>query len=246
MQIHLENIGKRYRRDWIFRGIDFQFNSGEKYAITGRNGSGKSTFLKVLSSHLTPTKGKINFHHAADFKNRSSSEAENGSAKNETLDLRASVLDSFSTSLEAAARTTGAIDSEKVFNSLAFAAPYIELLGEFTLREMLDFHLKFKNFQNNLTTSDLIELTFLEASAEKEIRFFSSGMKQRVKLAMAICSDSPLLLLDEPSTNLDREGIEWYRKLIKKYASDRTVIIASNVDEDFDFCENNLNILDYK
>lgn len=204
MEILLENIGKRYRRDWVFRGIDFQFKSGEKCAITGRNGSGKSTFLKVLSSHLTPTKGTISF------------------------------------------RNTEAIESDKVFNSLAFAAPYIELLEEFTLREMLDFHLKFKSFQSNLTTSDLIEITFLEASANKEIRFFSSGMKQRVKLAMAICSDSPLLLLDEPSTNLDREGIEWYRNLIKKYSGDRTVIIASNVEEDFDFCENSLNILDFK
>lgn len=209
MNISLENIGKRYRRDWIFRGIDYQFNHGEKYAITGPNGSGKSTFLKIIASHLTPTKGKISFSKMSGT-------------------------------------STGKTDSAIVYKSLSFAAPYIELLEEFSLREVLDFHLKFKKNQDNLTAEDLIELTGLTASAEKQLRFFSSGMKQRVKLAIAICSDSSLLLLDEPSTNLDREGIDWYRKLIKKYAAGRTVIIASNVDEDFDFCENRLNIRDFK
>ena len=204
MEILLENIGKRYRRDWIFRKVNFKFENGGQYAVSGPNGSGKSTFLKVLSAHLTPSKGKITFRQNVPLPN------------------------------------------DKVYESLAFAAPYIELLEEFTLREMIAFHLKFKSFRNNLTVEDLIERTGLQASEGKEIRFFSSGMKQRVKLVTAICSDAPLLLLDEPSTNLDRPGIDWYRQLMNEFVRDRTVIIASNVEEDFDFCQNRLNILDFK
>ena len=71
-------------------------------------------------------------------------------------------------------------------------------------------------------------------------------MKQRLKLVLAICSEAPLLLLDEPTTNLDQQGVDWYRELIEKYAMDRSTIIASNVEVDYDFCDATLNILNYK
>ena len=71
-------------------------------------------------------------------------------------------------------------------------------------------------------------------------------MKQRVKLALAICADTPILLLDEPATNLDLQGVEWYKKLVTEYAADRIVVIASNDPHDADFCHSHLNILDFK
>ena len=209
MELNLKNVGKSYRRDWIFRGVNFQFLTGKKYAVTGPNGSGKSTFLKVLSGHLTPNKGSIDFLLK-----------KNG--------------------------TETKVELDKVFRYVSYAGPYIELPEEFSLPELLNFHRKFKNFQNGLSTNDLIELSGLSASAEKEIRFFSSGMKQRVKLILAICTDSPLLLLDEPSTNLDRPGMNWYRDLVNRFSTGRTVIIASNVEEDFDFCDERIEITDYK
>ena len=85
-----------------------------------------------------------------------------------------------------------------------------------------------------------------EKSKDKPVRFFSSGMKQRLKLVLAICSDSPLLLLDEPTTNLDYQGMNWYRELIEKYGKGRSIIIASNVEADYDFCDETLSILNYK
>ncbi len=205
MEILLEKISKRYRRDWIFKSIDFQFQSGKSYAITGPNGSGKSTFLKVLASHLTPTKGKISFQK-----------------DNQEIKL------------------------DEVYKNLSYSAPYIELLEEFTLTEMIDFHQKFKPFYKNTPTKDLIEKAYLSESSNKEIRFFSSGMKQRLKLALSIFSKSDILILDEPTTNLDRKGMEWYKALILEFKKNRTLLIASNVTEDFDFCDHQLNILDYK
>ena len=71
-------------------------------------------------------------------------------------------------------------------------------------------------------------------------------MKQRLKLVLAICSDSPILLLDEPTTNLDTQGMNWYRDLIQTYGQNRLVVIASNIEADYDFCDTTLNILDYK
>jgi len=138
------------------------------------------------------------------------------------------------------------IKLDEVYKNLSYSAPYIELLEEFTLTEMVDFHQKFKPFYENITTKDLIEKAYLKDSSDKEIRFFSSGMKQRLKLALSIFSKSDLLILDEPTTNLDREGMDWYKSLILEYKKNRTLLIASNVTEDFDFCDHQLNILDFK
>ena len=138
------------------------------------------------------------------------------------------------------------LSSDKIYPEISYAAPYIELIEEFTLIEMLDFHRKFKTFQDNLTTDQLIEILNFSKSKHKEIKYFSSGMKQRLKLVLAICSNTSFLLLDEPTTNLDDEGVQWYQGLIERFINNRLVIVASNVKHDYHFCENKVNILDYK
>ncbi|MCB0568632.1 MAG: ABC transporter ATP-binding protein [Phaeodactylibacter sp.] len=205
MRIELSGIGKRYRMEWILRDVSLTLEAGKRYAITGPNGSGKSTLLKMLSGHLTPSKGNIRFFH--DGK---------------------------------------PVDISAVYQYLSFAAPYIDLIEELTLWEALAFHTRFKPLLGHLGTTELLELLGLEKSRNKPIRNFSSGMKQRLKLALALCSDTPLLLLDEPTTNLDKEGIAWYRRLIDTYAPGRLLIVASNVDVDFDFCEERVGIMGYK
>jgi ABC-type multidrug transport system ATPase subunit len=140
-----------------------------------------------------------------------------------------------------------AVPLDNIYRYVSYAAPYIELIEEFTLTEVLDFHQKFKPFHSELTTKRVIELLGMEKSRNKEIRFFSSGMKQRLKLALAICSDSPLLLLDEPTTNLDAQGAAWYKELLLRYSQNRLLIIATNVPQDYEFvCDTTLQILDYK
>ena len=61
MQIILQKLGKRYNRDWIFRGVDFTFESGRSYAITGPNGSGNSTLLQVIAGATVKTEGRVLF-----------------------------------------------------------------------------------------------------------------------------------------------------------------------------------------
>ena len=138
------------------------------------------------------------------------------------------------------------IQPEKIFKKISFAAPYLDLVEEMTLSEFLNFHHKMKGWISTLDTKQIIRLTGLEKSAHKQIRYFSSGMKQRVKLAQAVFSNVPAVLLDEPATNLDEEGIQLYKTLIETHCKNRLVIISSNDKDEYSFCEEFINMQDYK
>jgi ABC-type multidrug transport system ATPase subunit len=138
------------------------------------------------------------------------------------------------------------IEVDKAFQYLSIAAPYLELIEEMTLLEMLAFHAQFKPLLSHITIQDIISIIGLQAASNKQIRFFSSGMKQRVKLAQAIFSDVPCVLLDEPCTNLDAAGIELYHRLISDYGNNRLIIVSSNDPQEYSFCTETLSITDYK
>ena len=205
MTIELEGVAKRYRLEWVFRRVDLQFRAGERYAVAGPNGSGKSTLLKILSGHLSPSRGRR--HYRMEGRE---------------------------------------IPPAGIYRHLSLAAPYIELVEEMTLHEAVNFHQKFKALREGLSPTDLTHILNLPRALNKPIRNFSSGMKQRLKLALAICTQADLLLLDEPGTNLDEEGIRWYRGLIAEFTTDTTLIIASNAEADYDFCPHRIDITDFK
>lgn len=138
------------------------------------------------------------------------------------------------------------IPVEDIYQKISLAAPYLELVETFTLKEIIDFHFKFKNFASGLDQQSLIAVLGLEKSVNKEIKYFSSGMKQRTKLALACCSDTPILFLDEPTSNLDTQGIDWYRNLIERFTPGRLTIIGSNQIHEYDFCDKEIQIADYK
>lgn len=199
--IQLEQIGRRFNSDWIFRQVDFSFASGTRYAVLGPNGSGKSTLLKVISGSLTPSEGALKY-----------------TLLNKELPV------------------------ESVYRHLTIAAPYLELIEEFSLREMIRFHFKNKTYLNGFDEDRVIDRISLESSLDKPLRFFSSGMKQRVKLALACCAQSHLLLLDEPISNLDVKSVDWYHQLLADTAGDRLLIIFSNQEEEYKSCEVTLNL----
>lgn len=135
---------------------------------------------------------------------------------------------------------------EQAFEHISIASPYLELIEEMTLIEMIEFHFSFKKRYNNLGNDQLVELLGLASSAQKEIRYFSSGMKQRTKLLLAVLSDVTCILLDEPCSNLDKQGIAWYNQLLEHYLGDRTLIVCSNQEYEYEKCTSHLSILDYK
>lgn len=205
MTICLSDAGKRFNRDWIFRQVNYQFETGQSYAITGPNGSGKSTLLQVLSGGMILSEGKCVWKTADQ-----------------------------------------PLADEYVYKHVSICAPYLELIEEMTLIEFLEFHSSFKPFLPGVTTQSIISVIGLEKAKNKQIRYYSSGMKQRLKLAQCIFSNTEIVLLDEPCTNLDTEGVELYHSLIFAYCSNRLVVVSSNDEAEYKFCKTPINISDYK
>jgi len=146
-----------------------------------------------------------------------------------------------------------AIEPDKVYPYISYCAPAMEIVEEFTLKEFLRFHFSFKKTlpshktaANRLSIEEIVTIIGLNAAADKPIADYSSGMKQRVKLAQAIFADTPVLLLDEPCTNLDQAGVEQYTSWIEQYARERLVIVASNDAREYFFCQQQIDVESYK
>ena len=205
MQITATGLGKRFQRDWIFRGLTRVFRPGSATAVLGPNGAGKSTLLNTFSGQLLPTEGTLTY-----------------SLSGQSLAV------------------------EDVPRHLAYAAPYLELLEELTLLELLRFHIQFKPLRPGVSPDKLIELMYLEKARQQLVREFSSGMKQRLKLALALYADAPLLLLDEPTTNLDAAGVAWYQEHVQATRAGRTLLLSSNVPAEYGFCDEQLLVTDFQ
>lgn len=135
---------------------------------------------------------------------------------------------------------------EDVYQYISITAPYLELIEEMTLKEFLSFHSRFKPLLSSLTIDAIIQILTLQAATNKQIRYFSSGMKQRVKLAQSFFAETPVVLLDEPCTNLDADGIALYHQLVNDYCRDRLVIVSSNDEVEYSFCKEIIRIGDFK
>lgn len=144
------------------------------------------------------------------------------------------------------AKNDAAVPDEKIYCEVSICAPYLELIEEMTAAEFLEFHQGFKSFLPELTIEGILQMVELQKSAHKQIRYFSSGMKQRVKLAQCILSNSSIVLLDEPCTNLDETGINLYHSLIDRFCKERLVIVSSNDPIEYRFCSKKIHITDYK
>ena len=167
----------------------------------------------------------------------------NGSGKSTLLQVIAGSL-SFNEGQISFSENGAVSATDQVYKQVSIAAPYLELIEEMTAKEMLAFHAQFKPLELPLTK--ILELTGLINAADKQLRYFSSGMKQRLKLAQAFFSQTPVLLLDEPTTNLDEEGIGLYQRLIEDHTAGRLVIISSNDKQEYSFCDEVIAIAAYK
>lgn len=204
MKVELENIGKRFRKEWIFRNVSRGLTAQNCTAILGSNGSGKSTLLQIISGYLTPSEGEIVWQH------------------DEEKILR-----------------------EHVYRHTAICSPMIQLWDELTLEENISLFLRFKALPKCNDAAEFMACIQLQKQHNKPLKTFSSGMKQRVKLGLAILSDAQLLLLDEPCSHLDAAGVLWYQSLLTDNRKEKTVIIASNRDERETFlCEHRIEVRD--
>lgn len=138
------------------------------------------------------------------------------------------------------------VDEDQWYKHIVIAAPYLELIEELTLRELVQFHSSFKPLKNGISLEEFEDFIQLSHASGKLIRHFSSGMKQRLKLGLAFMSDVPIIFLDEPTTNLDANGFQWYIDNVIKHTSNQTLLLGSNVKQEYDFCDNIISVTAFK
>ncbi|MBS0000950.1 MAG: ATP-binding cassette domain-containing protein, partial [Cyclobacteriaceae bacterium] len=143
MTISLDDLGKKFINQWLFKGISLHIHTGRPLAVTGPNGSGKSTLLKIISGWMLPSSGLVTYQ----------------------LDTRK-------------------IPSDHIYRYIDYVAPYTELVEELSLSEFIDFHFTHKTIQPGLTTGEILKHVYLEKDRDKYLKYFSSGMKQRLKLGL--------------------------------------------------------------
>lgn len=205
MQIHLADFGKKYNREWIFKGISKTISSNSTTAIVGSNGSGKSTLLKLISGAEISSEGSLTYE-----------------------DINGNL-----------------IPLEKAYKHIHLIAPYTDLPELLSLEELYQFHKRFHPIDKSL--EEFTELLFLNGNLKKQIRNFSSGMKQRLKLGLAFWGQQPCLLLDEPCSNLDQQGIDLFNRLVQEFKGKKTLIIGSNQDKnEIAQADEILNLMNYK
>jgi ABC-type multidrug transport system ATPase subunit len=199
MKIIATGIHKKFRQEWVFKALNYTFESGKSYAIIGQNGAGKSTLLKTLAQYSLPNKGTVEFEGI----------------------------------------------TEDVNKQISFAAPYSELIEEFTLPELLNFLIQIDFLSTRWDFNTFTSFIDLQPSESKYIKNFSSGMRQKVKLGIALAADRPILCLDEPTSNLDEMAKNWFYKALESQRH-KLILIASNEQAEINSCTDQLAIADYK
>ena len=199
MKIIATGIHKKFRQEWVFKALNYTFESGKSYAIIGQNGAGKSTLLRTLAQYSLPNKGKVEFEGI----------------------------------------------TEDINKQISFAAPYSELIEEFTLPELLNFLVHINFLEAHWDFSTFTSFIELQPSETKYIKNFSSGMRQKVKLGIALAADRPILCLDEPTSNLDETAKNWFYSALESQRH-KLILIASNEQAEINLCTDQLAIANYK
>ncbi|MGH2574589.1 MAG: ABC transporter ATP-binding protein [Ignavibacteria bacterium] len=194
------NLKKTFGRKTIFSGINFSLHNSDSLSITGKNGSGKSTMIKILSNTLSHSSGEINLHI-----------------------------------------NNSHIQQNDYYKHIGLVSPYLNFYDEFSAYEILEITARIRGIKNESIDSCLQEVGLFDFKKDL-VRIFSSGMKQRLKLAFALLHNPVILLLDEPTTNLDSEGIEIFSQIALKQKENGILIIATNDKHEQSLCEKEINL----
>jgi len=182
----LRNAGKKFLPGWVFRNLSETYSGGDRVAVTGYNGSGKSTFMRLVAGMTAPDEGSV-------------------------------VL----------ADGDGPVDGRRYYRHIAFSAPYVDLIEDLTPAELLRFYGRFREAAGG-DVAERARQAGLDLAADKRIRDLSSGMKQRLKLVLALCFRADVVLLDEPGSNLDEAGLGWLQALLDGRGDGGILFIATN------------------
>ena len=190
VRVVTSDLGKRFGRRVLFRGLSAIVEGGDRLAVTGANGSGKSTLLRILAGVLRPSKGAVELY-----------------------------VDGERTSAERHPLNTGLV------------APYLNVYDGFSPRENLWFVARVRRLASAPARIDeVLDAVDLTDRADDPVSTFSSGMKQRVKFAVAILPAPPLLLLDEPRVNLDAAGLDMVGRVMDLQRGRGGILVVATND----------------
>jgi heme exporter protein A len=183
--LRFENIDKRYGALLALRGVSFTMAPGECVALAGRNGSGKTTILRIAARLVRPSKGTLSFSR------ESPEEPEN--------QIRP-----------------------------GFVAHLTMVYDELTAEENLLLFARLQEIaQPQHRVDALLQEVGLSDRRASLVRTFSRGMRQRVAIARALLHEPAMLLLDEPATGLDPQGVTWLAEAIRRLRdSGRTILMS--------------------
>ncbi len=202
--VQLEGISKEYASTVLFQNVSIKVEKNQIAIITGKNGSGKSSLLRLLIGIESADKGSIYFYK----------ENQN-------------------------------ILPTDWYKHISMVAPSMQLPMELTVKEIVTLHSSFK--QMYTTTEEFLHHTHLYKDKNKLLQQLSTGMLQRLKLGLAFFTISTILVIDEPTSNLDEEHIQWYQTLLKNHLYQRIVFIATNnIPQDAPYYDYTITLQDYK
>ena len=226
--ISTDNISKQFGSDFLFENINITFNPGERYGLIGANGSGKSTFMKILSGELESSSGKVKI----DSKLRVSTLKQNQFAYEEMKIIDCVIL------------------GHKKLWEVGQERQRIYSLPEMSEEESLkvsDLEIEFSELGGYTSEADanklLIGLGIPIESHNKKMSSLEPGLKLKVLLAQTLFGEPDILLLDEPTNNLDLNSIKWLEEILKK--SNSTMIIISHDRQFLNNICSNIADLDY-
>ena len=201
-----ELVGHSFHDKWLFKNLTFSLQRGDRVALVGINGTGKSTLLKILAEVLAPQEGsvvkekgiKIGYlPQEPDFKDLNTVNDFIFSADNE----RQQVIREYDQLID-----NQEIDSEKL----------IILSDKLTALNAWEYENDIKTILNRLQITDF----------NQRINDLSGGQKKRLSLAKLLIDDPEVYILDEPTNHLDIETIEWLEKILT--TGHKTVITVSH------------------
>lgn len=216
MLINVEKLHFSYGIHEIFKELNLSINEKEQIGLVGRNGTGKSTFLKLLTGELVPEDGRISKKNGLTMSYLAQESVVSG---NTTLkEMMTSVFQPL-------------IDMEKRIKSLSHQiseaqgaelakvmTEYGELQESFSANHGYEYPSRIRGILNGLG--------FTEDSINKPFSVLSGGEKTRATLGQILLQEPELLLLDEPTNYLDINALQWLEQYLKNYTG--TFIIISH------------------
>lgn len=167
----------------------------------------------------------------------------NGSGKSTLIKILAGLLTP--TKGEVEYRLSGAgVELDALRPMMGLVSPYLQLYDEFTALENVLILLKIRN--NSPQQPGDLEKIFrtygLWDRRDDLVRTFSSGMKQRLKYIVALAHDPSIVMLDEPTANLDEEGCRVVRDAVQNLQSNTLTIIATNEEQEASWCKKRIHV----